>query len=71
MSKSKTKYLKCKFDKREGGFIGDVTIRNITIPRVEKFGNLGFIIHYQEDIDEDIGHRKGMAKIEKCIWRIV
>jgi len=39
LSKSKTEYLKCKFNERE-----EVTIRKTTIPKVKKFKYIDSIV---------------------------
>ena len=56
ISRSKTKYLHYYFSGRED-VRGEVTIKGMQIPKVEKFKYLGLIIYHEGDIDEDISHR--------------
>ena len=37
LSRSKTKYLECKFEEGEAGIEDKVTISGVVIPKVEKF----------------------------------
>ena len=55
ISRSKTAYLHCCFSGRED-VRGEVIIKGMQIPKVEKFKYLGSIIHQKGDIDEDISH---------------
>ena len=57
-SRLKIEYLECKFSKKEGETIGEITIVGIAILRVEKFIYLGFIIHCTMDMDEDVSRQK-------------
>jgi len=57
LSRSKTKYLYCRFSADEGGIAGEVAIEEANIPRVERFKYLGSIIQENGEIDEDINHR--------------
>jgi len=52
----KTEYLHCCFSERKDES-GEVTIDEITIPKIKKFKYLGSIIQQKRDIDEDINQR--------------
>jgi len=53
VSTSKTEYLHCCFSRREDAG-EEVTIDEMTIPKVEKFKYLGSVIQQNGDIDEYI-----------------
>ena len=55
LSRSKTEYLRCKFNGVERDD-GEVTMGGVVVPRVEKFKYLGSIVEERGDIDEDISH---------------
>ena len=56
VSRSKTEYLHCCFSGREEAG-GEVTIDGLSIPKVDKFKNLGSIVQQNGEIDEDINQR--------------
>ena len=56
VSRSKTEYLHCYFSGRVDA-MGEVTLDERPIPKVDKFKYLGSIIQQNRDIDEDINHR--------------
>jgi len=60
LSRSKAEYLRCGFSAGKGGG-GEVTMKGVVIPRVEKFNYLGFIIEERGDIDADINHHIKVA----------
>jgi len=65
VSRSKTEYLHCCFSGREGAE-GDVTIDEVPIPKVEKFGYLGSIIQQNGEIDENINQ---CIKVGSLKWK--
>jgi len=57
LSRSKTKYLHCRFSAGEGDVANEVTIGDAVIPSVERFRYLGSIIQENGEVDEDINQR--------------
>jgi len=49
LSRSKTKYLHCRFSADKGGVASEVAFEGAIIPRVERFKYLGSIIHENGD----------------------
>ena len=56
ISRSKTKYMECKFGKRHTNSNLEVKIGNDTIPKVTTFKYLGSIIQNEGEIEGDVNH---------------
>ncbi|XP_070019343.1 uncharacterized protein [Nicotiana sylvestris] len=67
LSRTKTKYLECKFsaEQREVGV--DVRLESQVIPSRDSFKYLGSVIHRGGEIDEDITHPIGVGWMK---WRL-
>ena len=56
LSRSKTKYMECKFNKQRIRDYNIVTIDGQEIPMSSQFRYLGFIIQKDGEIDNDVNH---------------
>ena len=57
LSRSKTEYMECKFNKRRSSSDLEVKISDHIIPQVERFKYLGSIIQNDGEITGDVTHR--------------
>ncbi|KAL5195329.1 putative serine/threonine-protein kinase [Glycine soja] len=57
LSRSKSEYMKCKFNKRRRVSNSEVKIGDHIIPQVTRFKYLGFVIQYDGEIEGDVNHR--------------
>ncbi|XP_019244486.1 PREDICTED: uncharacterized protein LOC109224358 [Nicotiana attenuata] len=67
LSRTKTKYLECKFSGATQGVESEVGLDSQVIPRRGSFKYLGSIIQGGEEIDEDVTHCIGAGWIK---WRL-
>ena len=68
LSKNKTEYMKCKFNKRQTNDNLEVKIGEHIIPKVSSFRYLGSIIQSNGEIDRDVTH---MIQAGWMKWRNV
>ena len=57
ISRTKTKYMECKFSQNRSRNVGVVRNDNQEIPRSDHFCYLGSIMHKEGDIVDDVAHR--------------
>ncbi|KAL5195585.1 LINE-1 retrotransposable element ORF2 protein [Glycine soja] len=57
LSRSKSEYMKCKFNKRRRVSNSEVKIRDHIIPQVTQFKYLGSVIQDDGEIEGDVNHR--------------
>ncbi|XP_070011302.1 uncharacterized protein [Nicotiana sylvestris] len=67
LSRTKTKYLECKFSAETGEVDVDVRLESQVIPSRGSFKYLGSVIHGGGEIDEDVTHRIGVGWMK---WRL-
>ncbi|XP_019238156.1 PREDICTED: uncharacterized protein LOC109218258 [Nicotiana attenuata] len=67
LSRTKTKYLECKFSDKSGETDIDVRLDSQVIPKRGSFKYLGSIIQGDREINEDIMHRIGVGWMK---WRL-
>ena len=66
LSRNKTEYMECKFNKRQTDNGSEVKIGEHVIPKVSSFKYLGSIIQSNGEIDGDVIHRIQVGWVE---WR--
>jgi len=57
LSRIKTEYMECNFNKRRSRSILEVKVGDHTIPQVTRFKYLGFIVQNDGEIEADVSHR--------------
>ncbi|VFQ61992.1 unnamed protein product [Cuscuta campestris] len=67
ISRNKTEYMECRFSGQETKSELDVRIDSHLVPKVDMFRYLGSVIQADGELDEDVGHRVGVAWAK---WRL-
>ena len=57
ISRTKTEYMKCKFNQSRSSESGELKLDDKPIPKSEQFRYIGSIIHKDGDISVDVAHR--------------
>ncbi|VFQ82562.1 unnamed protein product [Cuscuta campestris] len=67
ISRNKTEYMECRFSGSETESDVEVRIDSHLVPKVDRFQYLGSVIQADGELDEDVGHRVGVAWAK---WRL-
>ncbi|VFQ83658.1 unnamed protein product [Cuscuta campestris] len=67
ISRNKTKYMECRFSRRDTESEVEVRIDSHLVHKVDRFRYLGWVIQADGELDADVGHRVGVAWAK---WRL-